>query len=590
MKSCKIFLYLSVLLLSGCQIKNALTIYSDINPSKIERVSLNSYADVQDRPGQNPDLSLGVAISGGGSRAQYFSLGVMMGLEELYPCQSTPCDTTRSFLRDVDYFSTVSGGGFAAGYYLGARKNGLMQENEMLHDFWKSDNRIKSYGEEIEYNATLANLFFNFKRYERGRIRPTSFPDLVNKQLLQAGRLNSTTRATIPSLKLSDFFIEKGKTTYLPMLIANGTIYNNAERLPFMPHILKTLKINGSEMSHEPLCEGCTTGKYKKGEYNNGFSMPLKYAIAASSAFPGLIPQVKFRVEDKKFLRVVDGGAVDNLGYTTLIEVLSAENPVRSSNRKRALIIDCSGAGLQEIYGDSAIRRFSLISQSLFFTISTKYVNFHNDIQALMLEKGLPNKKDRDYLKIGITDLRDTARQIILKNLIKVAQADINRANQYNTIAAQSNTSAKEKAKSNQLKSELDEIFERVDSTEFWARVVVDSLKRDNGKRMTSQERVKWWNKYFALFEKLLDKRLKEYNITLPKPTDGLHKMDYLERKDFQKFTGKDKALLILLYELAAQVETNVEIPSPKEKSILILAGRFTVYLKRDKLMRLYLN
>jgi hypothetical protein len=590
MKLFKIFLGSSIVMLSGCQIKNALTVYSDIKPSAIEKVSLDSYADVQDRDGQDPNLSLGIAISGGGSRAQYYSLGILMALEELYPCQSAPCDSTRNFLRDIDYYSTVSGGGFAAGYYLGARKNGLMKERETLHDFWKSTTRLNSYGEEINYNATLTNLIFsNFNRYEKGRKRPTSFPNLVNRQLLQAGKPGPTAGITIPSLTLADFFAETGKPA-LPMLIANGTIYNNAERLPFMPHILKSLKINGSEMSHEPLCESCTTGGYKKGQYNNGFSMPLKYAIAASSAFPGLIPQVKFRVEDNKFLRVVDGGAVDNLGYTTLIEVLAAEKSTRIGNRKRALVIDCSGAGIQEIYGDSAIRKFDLLAQSLFFTISTKYVNFNNDIQALMVDKGLPNRRGRDYLKIGITDLRDTAHQIILKKLIHVDQEVISHANEYNTITAQTNISAKEKAKSDQIRSELDEIFQRVDSTEFWASVIVDSLNRDNGRRMTSTERAAWWNKYFSLFEKLLDKRLMTYGIALPKPAEGLHKMDYLERKDFQKFTGKDKALLILLYELAAQVETNVKIPSTKEKSILILAGRFTVYLKRDKLAKLYLN
>src|SRR6185503_7242191 len=191
-------------------------------------------------------------------------------------------------------------------YYLSAKKNGLIKPSETLRQFWLSPDRAKNFSEEIQYDASLGNLLSKkFKTYEQGGQRPTSFPNIVDEQLLQAGR--GPTNSKVPSLKLVDFFSKPGSKPVNPMFVANGTIYNNGERLPFMPHILKALKINKSEMAKEPLCENC-----KRGEYHDGFSMPLKYAVAASSAFPGLIPQVKFKVEDKKFLRVVDGGAVDN--------------------------------------------------------------------------------------------------------------------------------------------------------------------------------------------------------------------------------------------------------------------------------------
>ena len=47
---------------------------------------------------------------------------------------------------------------------------------------------------------------------------------------------------------LSDFFIPKDSklNPQLPIMVANGTAYNNGERFPFMPHIIRGLKINSS--------------------------------------------------------------------------------------------------------------------------------------------------------------------------------------------------------------------------------------------------------------------------------------------------------------------------------------------------------
>ncbi|WP_433834408.1 hypothetical protein [Flavobacterium anhuiense] len=54
---------------------------------------------------------MSVAISGGGSRAQFFSMRGLLGLEEIQENNSN-----RNFLNEVDYFSTVSGGCYSAGY------------------------------------------------------------------------------------------------------------------------------------------------------------------------------------------------------------------------------------------------------------------------------------------------------------------------------------------------------------------------------------------------------------------------------------------------------------------------------------------
>src|SRR6187402_95381 len=95
--------------------QNKINLFSEINYSSIPAVSLNDYKSVQERNTrfQNPNIALGIAISGGGSRAQFFSMGVLLGLEEIQENYQQ-----RNFLNEIDYFSTVSGGCYSAGYYL----------------------------------------------------------------------------------------------------------------------------------------------------------------------------------------------------------------------------------------------------------------------------------------------------------------------------------------------------------------------------------------------------------------------------------------------------------------------------------------
>jgi len=80
----------------------------DANYKPIARVTLTGYKSVQSRDikRQNPNIALGVSIAGGGSRAQYFGTGVLLGLEEI-ASKETP---SSNFLQEIDYFSTVSGG------------------------------------------------------------------------------------------------------------------------------------------------------------------------------------------------------------------------------------------------------------------------------------------------------------------------------------------------------------------------------------------------------------------------------------------------------------------------------------------------
>ena len=77
-------------------------------------VDLSFYKPVQERAGQDANIVLAVATSGGGYRAANFAAGALLGLEELKNSNSS----SGNALSEVDYFSSVSGGGFAVSAYI----------------------------------------------------------------------------------------------------------------------------------------------------------------------------------------------------------------------------------------------------------------------------------------------------------------------------------------------------------------------------------------------------------------------------------------------------------------------------------------
>jgi hypothetical protein len=181
--------------------------------------------------------------------------------------------------------------------------------------------------------------------------------------------------------------------------VANGTAYNNGERIPFMPHIIRGLNLNSS------LAPNRASIPLNHNEVNDGFNFPVTYAITASSAFPGVLPKVKFGVKNQqKILCIIDGGASDNMGYKTLVELLHDDSKVDNKN-KRALFIDCLGQGKKEPYiSDEKIKLISLFETASLYTVQTRYITFDRDVENLMDRYKIPVS---NYQVIGFTTLRD---------------------------------------------------------------------------------------------------------------------------------------------------------------------------------------
>lgn len=287
-------------------------------------VDLGVYESVQQRPGQRSDVALAVAISGGGMRAANFAAGVLKALEDT-PVRG-PGGRMSNLLREVDYFSTVSGGGMAAAAYITSLAQHRRQHPDDIGSWGFSfANADGSGGEPVwqrslgrNYRSSLAGAFFNPRmagELDRGDILESRLDEHV------LGREDGR------SLTLGDIFAAKGTTPHLPYWVTNATVYENGAIFPFTPDILRTYGITG--YNH----------RMKGARLAAAEDMPLSIGLKASASFPVAIPPTTMRSSrdpSHPRLHLLDGGVADNLGIVTALRLLRQDK----APRKALIVID----------------------------------------------------------------------------------------------------------------------------------------------------------------------------------------------------------------------------------------------------------
>ncbi|MCB9290090.1 MAG: patatin-like phospholipase family protein [Lewinellaceae bacterium] len=319
------------LLISSCSKK----IYPDRSQflkdgDTVPTVDLSYYKSVQLRPGQDSTLAVAMAISGGGSRASNFGIGIMLGLEQVSTGQG------QDMLDQVDYFSTVSGGGFAAGAYVSALYD---------HDFFSKEEpfSLKSYVEQqirqdlaYPYTDVLLRANFNPRLWFSYADDGDALERSIDEHVLGYRRRAREVRKNPRSLQLGDFFVPAGSPdpVRFPMHITNSSTLNTMTIFPFTPDILERYQING--YTHR-------LNKVAKDTLNL-FEVPLAVGIKSSASFPVLISNTTLQSKyssPRPFLPLIDGAMTDNIGYYTALQVLKQEK----APRKILLIVDADAAG-----------------------------------------------------------------------------------------------------------------------------------------------------------------------------------------------------------------------------------------------------
>jgi NTE family protein len=254
---------------------------------------------------------VGLAISGGGSRAANYSAAVMRELDRL------------GILQHVTTISSVSGGSLAAAYYA-SRSNSYLRLNQP-QQFWDAAQHDLSR----DFRSAFVAKLLRPDNLAASLLGPLGRSDLMAQVFDEQ---------IFHGLRYGDFG-NKG-----PGLIVNATAINDLHGV-----FDKSGCTNRRTYAHSIRWESVsfTQEFFSNCLFSSMGAYPLSHAVAASAAFPGLfssVPLARFgpdKVSDKvvaqEYLHVIDGGPSDNLAIDGLLGAWAA----RSRNLEAKPIGQC---------------------------------------------------------------------------------------------------------------------------------------------------------------------------------------------------------------------------------------------------------
>ena len=287
------------------------------------------------------DTLLGVALSGGGSRAALFGLA---GLEAL---AGVPMPDGSSAIDRITHISSVSGGTLAATYYA-----------------------LKKPGRDVKVldpDRGLSAAYRSFFEQYRADLSQDFETSLIWRQLLSFRWMNSALAARTFSEILAERLYGDARMQDLsareragdsPGLIVNTTLYNNGRRLAittlpsaafdydFFGDLERSLRQRGRLMDPVPylrerwkLLRPMTPIEI----HIDPCPAHLIGAAAASASFPPLIGPLTLQVGDEEtYWHAGDGGLYENQGVESLILLYLKQLQVKRAKRALIILFDSS--------------------------------------------------------------------------------------------------------------------------------------------------------------------------------------------------------------------------------------------------------
>lgn len=242
------------------------------------------------------DAMVGLALSGGGSRAAVFSAAVLAALTE------------HGLAGRITHISSVSGGGFAASYYA--------THPPAAHcdpDSANTDACLQAYFS--AFDATMREDFTTA---------------MVLNQIVSPGRITSPTRRATSLQEAFDSSFLNGATfgdlPSSPILLLNAASYDDGRRFVFSNAILDENRPEIAPLSEHAL----RWSSFSRADcpQPTPADLPLSLAVVASAAFPPVIGPVTVQATRScadatpQYWHLGDGGIIDNTGADTLRELV----------------------------------------------------------------------------------------------------------------------------------------------------------------------------------------------------------------------------------------------------------------------------
>ena len=268
-------------------------------------------------PIYDDDLLLALSFSGGGTRAAAFSFGVLTELDRI----RSASNQTKSLLDRVDFISGVSGGSVTAAYFGLKRREALVDFRERF--------LLRNAEEDLRTRVSLVNL----GRALGGGVNDVQFTEWLDQNLFEGARYEAFREERRPRvwINASDIFNRTpfvfGKTSFDALCsdlnafrISEAVSASAAVPLAFAPIVLQTFP------------GGCTTPlpPWLERARNNPTAQPLLRSFAEATE--------RYRDGSMKFVKLLDGGLVDNFGLTGFtLGLLAAQHPYEPMTERQAV-------------------------------------------------------------------------------------------------------------------------------------------------------------------------------------------------------------------------------------------------------------
>jgi len=295
------------------------------------------------------DMVVALSFSGGGTRAAAFSYGVLQGFDET---RVQTAASTISLLDHIDFVSGVSGGSILAAYY-GLKKRAAM-----------TDFKERFLLQNAQANLQMDLNFFNISKGLNGGVNdPTALPKWLDANLYGGATFKSLLFERRPTvwINASDiysrtpFVFDRGTFSSLCSDLADYPISQAVAASAAVPVIFAPVVIQNFP-------GGCPT--------------PLPDWVERVRKDPDAAPLIKTYADaleryhngDVKYVKLLDGGIVDNYGLAAItVRRLASNTPYGPLEPEEAvklrrflfLVVDSgrapSGAWAQTIPGPSGV-------------------------------------------------------------------------------------------------------------------------------------------------------------------------------------------------------------------------------------------
>ena len=288
-------------------------------------------------PAPDRDLVVGVALSGGGSRAALFGAS---GLEALAQVRAPGGG---SVLDQVTYLSSVSGGSVAASYFAmkkPSKGTGVLGPDGALTDDYKTF--FADYKNIVSQDFESALLWRQIG----------SFRWILNPALAAQSLTELFTERLLGPVTFGDLSAREAREDS-PRLIINTTLYNNGQRLAMTTLPPDTFRYDFFQDLHQSLAKRGKSAEYPPLLMRRWESIvpltpldlkmdpcPVKLAgaVTGSASFPPVVGPITLQVgEGEQYWHIGDGGLYENSGTESLL--IAFLKQLQSKKARRALII-----------------------------------------------------------------------------------------------------------------------------------------------------------------------------------------------------------------------------------------------------------